>query len=131
MLYNEFILTTFLSCKKEKEIENSSIVGRWQLESVFNGYANGGNFQWNNVAVENSHILFFTKDELYNQKSVRGNGKECNGTYYLSDSDTLEINSDCNLHTLKMFVSELTDKSLILDFQGIEGIIRDRYVRIK
>lgn len=43
---------------------------------------------------------------------------------------TFWINAGYNLHTLKMYVSELTGKTLILDFQGEEGKIRERYVRI-
>ncbi len=126
-----FLLSSFSSCQSAKEIENSSIVGTWQLQSVFNGYVNGGNFKWNDVPLEQSHLLTFTKDGQYNQKNTNSNVKECNGTYLLPATDSVEINTDCNLEILKMFVSELSINTLIIDHQGREGKIRDRYTRIK
>lgn len=125
------ILTALSSCKKTNGIGNSGIVGKWQLQSVFNGYANGGNFEWNDVPFEYSDILTFTKDGLYNKKSFTGNTVECIGMYHLSASDTLEINSDCNLVAEKIFMSELTIKFLIIDYRGREGKIRYRYARVK
>ena len=101
------------------------------MKSIFNGYANGGNFKWNEVAFENSHVLSFTNEGLYFQKGFSGNVRECMGTYRLLPSDTLEINADCNIVTMKIFVSELTKESLIFDFQGREGKIRERYMAIE
>lgn len=128
LIFIALILTTILSCKKTNNIENVGLIGKWQLKEVFNGYANGGDYKWNIVAVDNSHTLTFGQNGQYILKeNVNGNNQECIGTYSLQTSNNLEVNSNCSMLTEKMFISELTANSLILDREGIEGKIRYKY----
>ena len=121
-------ITTIASCKKADIIEKVGIVGKWQLIEVFNGYANGGDFTWSPVSIDNAHTITFTQNGEYNKKdNLNGNNQECIGTYSFQTSNNLEVNSNCNTITEKMFVSELTTNSLILDQSVIEGKIRYKY----
>lgn len=127
-IFTVLILTTASSCKKTERIENVGIVGKWQLKEVFDAYVNGGNFTWNSVLIDDSHTLTFTKDRHYVRKeNINGNYQDCNGTYNLQTSNMLEVNSSCNTATEKMFISELTPHSLIIDRSGIEGKLRYKY----
>lgn len=114
------------SCKKL--VENNGIVGSWKIVEQFDGYANGGNFQWNSVPSENAHILSFTAEGKYQKaEMINGVQSNCTGTYFLHPDNKLEINSTCNTVTERAFVSERTTTTLILDCSGIEGVIRYKY----
>jgi hypothetical protein len=127
-IFTVLTVATISSCKKADIIENVGIVGKWQLKEVFDGYANGGNFMWSSVSNDNSHTLTFKQNGQYNKKdNLNGNSQECIGTYNFQSSNNLAVNSNCNTMTERMFVSELTTNSLILDQSGIEGKTRYKY----
>lgn len=124
------ILIAIVSCKKT--VENNGLIGNWKLIEQYDGYANGGNFQWNKIPSENSHILSFTSDGRYRKDETSGtNQNNCIGTYVLQPDNKLEINSTCNTAIERALVSELTSKTLILDRSGIEGVIRYKYSSTK
>ena len=124
-----FFIGVFSSCKKEK---NNGILGKWKLVEVYDGYANGGNFQWNNISNESSHTLEFSDNAQYiRQENINGNNQQCIGTYILQTDNNLEINSNCNTVTEKIKISEISSTVLIIDRQGIEGKIRYKYSAIK
>ena len=127
------ILLTFvvllISCKKDSD---NNILGKWKLVEVYDGYVNGGNFRWNNVANENSHTLEFSANGQYLRKeNQNGNVQQCVGTYTVDTENLLEINSSCNTVTEKIQITELTSASLIIDRQVREGKIRYKYSLIK
>lgn len=131
-IFAALILTTFSSCKKTGSIENVGIVGKWQLKEVFDGYANGGHFHWNNVSKGDSHTLEFVDNgQFFRKENKNGNFQNCTGTYHLQTDNNLEINSNCNTTIEEMKVSELTSTTLIINRQGIEGTIRYKYSAIK
>jgi hypothetical protein len=127
LIFGTIILfLTTISCKKS--VENNGLIGNWKLVEQYNGYVNGGNFQWNSVPSANSHILSFTASGDYQRtETINGTQFNCAGTYLLQADNTLEINSSCNTVTEKAFVSELTSKVLIIDRSVIEGVIRYKY----
>lgn len=131
LIFVVHLLTTTSSCKKTEKIENVGIVGKWQLKEVYDGYVNGGTFRWNSVSFANAHSLLFTQNGLYEKKeNISGNNQVCTGTYSLQTTnnlEVLEINSSCNTTIEKMFISELTTNSLIIDMSVIEGKIRYKY----
>lgn len=123
---------TALSCKKAVEVENNGITGAWKLVEVFDGYTNGGHFEWGNVAEISSHILLFTADGKFEQKeNLNGGFRICKGSYTFQNGNMLEVTTPCNTRIDKMLVSELTATSLIIDRQGIEGKIRYKYKAIE
>lgn len=125
------MITTF-SCKKANRAGNEGIVGKWELKEIYLGYANGGNFKWNPVSIDDSHILTFSKNGQYYRKEYRnGNNQECIGTFNIEPSYILEVNSGCYTTTEKMHVSELTTTLLIIDYSVMEGKIRYKYAAIK
>ena len=114
------------SCKKEDVVDNNGLTGRWLLVEVYSGYTNGGNFKWNSVPFQNSHSLEFTADGKYIRRENSGVGlPECTGTWQLLPDMTLAVNSSCENATMK--ISELTNTSLIIDYQVREGVIRYKY----
>jgi hypothetical protein len=128
-LYLLFCVLAFSSCKKES---NDGIIGKWKLVEVYNGYANGGNFQWNNISNENSHTLEFSSNgEYLREENINGNNQQCVGTFTLQTDNIIEIFSNCNSVTEKKKISELSSSLLIIDRQVIEGIIRYKYSGIK
>ena len=131
-IFAALLLTTISSCKKTESGKNAGIVGKWQLKEVFDGYANGGHFQWNNVSNDDSHSLEFADNgQFFRKENKNGNFQECTGTYQLQTDNNLEINSNCSTTIEEMKVSELTATILIINRQGIEGTIRYKYSATK
>jgi hypothetical protein len=126
------IFAAISSCKKTESIENVGLVGKWQLKEVFDGYANGGHFQWNNVSKDDSHSLEFAANgQFFRKENKNGNFQECTGTYQFQTDNNLEINSICSTTIEEMKVNELTSTILIINRQGREGTIRYKYSAIK
>ncbi len=125
-----FVQLITSSCKKS--VENHNITGEWKLIEHYNGYTNGGNFRWNTILPEHSHILSFTEDGEY-RKTTNSNVNQpaCNGTYLLQSGNVLQINSDCNARSENLIVTTLTVKTLIIDQPVMEGVIRYKYSAIK
>lgn len=128
LLFTVSISICFINFSCQKSVVNNGIAGKWKLIAVFDGYVNGGNFQWNQVIPENSHTLKFTSDGSY-QKAEMANGSQlnCTGTYVVKINNEIEITSICNTVTEKAFISELSPTILILDCSVIEGKIRYKY----
>ena len=103
-------------------------MGKWNLIEVYDGYANGRQFKWNKISTESAHYLDFKNDgDYFKKENVNGNFKECAGTFKIQNSNQLEINSNCSIGIEKGTISELSTSLLIIDRQGIEGIIRYKY----
>ena len=120
------ILMILFSCKKETG--NGNLIGKWNLIEVYDGYANGGQFKWNKISEESAHYLDFKNDGgYYKKENANGNFNECTGTFKIQNFNQLEINSNCNIGIERGTISELSISQLIIDRQGIEGIIRYKY----
>ncbi len=124
-------LVVLSSCKKTEGIQNQGIVGNWLLTEVYDGYANGGSFKWNNVSLEDSHTLTFTPDGKFTrQENETGNFQKCSGTYEFLYSKVV-VSTFCEILPDTLTISELKPTSLIIDRQGIEGTIRYKYKATK
>ena len=123
------LMTFFTACKKETTVQNNDITGKWKFVEQYDGYANGGTFTWYSIPTDYSNTLTFSQNGQYSKKAnSSGNFQECVGTYTISNSSSLEVNSNCNTSIEKMIITELTSTSLIIDRQGIEGKIRYKYL---
>lgn len=130
-LFSFLCLVTVSSCKKSETFKNNGIIGKWLLTEVYDGYANGGSFKWNDVALANSHTLEFTPDGKYTrQENENGNFQKCYGTYEFNYSNVV-VNTFCEIVPDTLKISELKPTSLIIDRQGIEGTIRYKYKAIQ
>lgn len=118
-------LLTITSCKKS--VDNNGLTGNWKLVERYDGYAMGGSFNWHSVAPEYSHILTFNSDGKYFKTEGAASQNNCVGTYLLQTDNRLEINSNCNTVTERVFVSILTPETLVIDRAVIEGTIRYKY----
>ena len=98
-------------------------VGSWQFVEQYQGYRNGGNFQWN--AIPNGSIWVLGQDSTFQEAN-----STCKGTYSLDSlKKQMTIRSTCNNYSVKY--SLLSADSFIIDRQGREGIIRDKYKKVK
>jgi hypothetical protein len=121
-------LTTFYSCSKDQTIENNGLLGKWLLEEIYSGYPNGGDFSWHSLPYDYSLTLeFTTTGQYFSQESHSGDLQQCSGTYQLLPANNLEVNSNCDTAVERMKISELTNRSLIIDRSGFEGVTRYKY----
>jgi hypothetical protein len=92
----------------------------------------GGNFQWNSIPPQYADVLSFSLGGRY-QKTMPAvaNNMKCLGTYIVRAGNKLEINTGCYTTPEKVFISELTPGTLILDQPGIEGVTRYKFTAIK
>jgi hypothetical protein len=127
LLATACVLVITAGCSKEI-ITGDDIVGKWRMESRYQGYLNGGNFQWNDVPDEQKSFLEFSEDGSF--KEYDG-ANDCSGTYAVASPKKLDVVSTCQLYPYVMNISKLTGKTLIIDWQGREGVIRDKYRRVK
>lgn len=141
-LFFVLILSTLFSCmaktpKSTKEPEAvlstvgsskiPSVEGRWKLTASFSGYVNGGDFKWHDVQKEQT-VEFKTGG---NFEMLDAPNPPCTGKYELLPEQKIKLNISCQQYEVQWSFSELTDSNLIFDFQGREGTIRKKYVRLK
>jgi hypothetical protein len=58
----------------------------------------------------------FNKDKT-NKRTESGSTRECLGTFELLKTDSLKLNTNCNIGVAANKVSELTITTLIIDYQ--------------
>lgn len=122
------LLLFFTSCKKENL--SGKIVGKWQIREVFNGYANGGDFQWSAVPAQYQTSLEFNASggfiETYPAGWMPG---QCTGTYSLLSEGEIQISSNCATipYQLEFAVS---NRVLTISYLVREGVIREKFVRV-
>lgn len=104
-----------------------SVEGRWQLTASFSGYVNGGDFKWHDTPKEQT--VEFKSDG--NFEMLDATNPPCTGKYELLPEQKIKLNISCQQYEVQWAFSELTDSNLIFDFQGREGTIRKKYVRLK
>ena len=59
------IILFLSSCKKE--ITANKLVGRWQIQQVYNGYAIGGDFKWSTIPNEYKSSIAFNRDGSFTE----------------------------------------------------------------
>lgn len=114
------------ACTDEKPVIKPGLVGKWIEVEVFQGYVNGGSFNWHLVAGENATVIEFAANGGYRESDAN---KNCTGTYMMLAGDSLEITSSCQTATRRYYISELTTNTLIIDVQVREGVVREKYHR--
>lgn len=121
------MLVTFIasSCNKKDSVD-ASIVGSWMLMEQYSGFANGGNFLWNEVAIEHSKVLYFAQVSYMESPVQPGAYPTCSGEYQRA-GNTLQVKTDCNTLTEEMTIKKLTTTQLILERTGREGQIQYKY----
>jgi len=121
-----FIGIGLFGCSKEES--SSGIVGTWQLIEEFEGYANGGNFQWSPVHEEDQIRLIFSGDGDYQQ--IRPGNAICEGTYLLQAGEILTIDTECQTKPYHQEIS-FEDAFLLLTYTGREGYVIQKYLRVE
>jgi hypothetical protein len=119
------------SCSSQKEqnlaTPEPQLFGKWQAVSQYNGYVNGGDFQWH--AINNGESIEFKNNGNYTQ--IDGSNPPCTGNFsWQPASQSIDLTVSCQMYPIKQKYSELNDNTLIIDMQGREGIIRLKYKKI-
>ena len=125
-------LMLWCACADPEKPTNDSLVGRWKLAEIYDGYFHGGSFSWNKVPANYSEIIEFGIDNQYFENVDSPDvQRRCMGSYRILSDTLVELESSCQTVLVKLKISELTPTTLIIDHQVIEGVIRNKYSAIK
>lgn len=125
LFYSIIICFIISGCSDDNN--KPGIVGEWKLTEIYDGYANGGNFTWTSVPDTYYEFINFTSNgQYFKSGDLDGTQTQCNGTYQLLPDNILQIESSCQTVLVNHKI-ELTEKTLIIDIQVIEGVIRRKY----
>jgi hypothetical protein len=125
------IMLFITSCNPEKAQNDVTpkpqLYGKWKAIEKYNGYINGGDFQWNTIT--NGESLEFKTNGDYIK--IEPSNALCTGKFsWQKASKSIELNVSCQVNTIIQKYSELNDNTLIIDLQCREGIIRLKYAKI-
>ena len=124
ILLTSLLALSLSSCTKESFDEK--IVGKWQIQEVYNGYANGGNFQWTAVPDQYRSIMEFHDNGTFTESS----GRYCTaGTYTVINDDQIQINSNCFVEPFILYVN-LSKKELTITHPVREGEVKEKFIRL-
>jgi hypothetical protein len=121
-----FIAIGILGCSKNED--SNGIVGKWQLIEEFEGYVNGGDFQWSPVPEEGQIILIFSGRGDYQQ--IRPGNAICEGTYLLQAGEIITIDTECQSEPYHQEFS-IEGEFLLLTYTGREGYTIQKYIRLE
>ncbi|MEN9612164.1 MAG: hypothetical protein RLZZ628_2978, partial [Bacteroidota bacterium] len=103
------------------------LFGKWKATEQYNGYVNGGDFQWNTI-IQGESLEFKSNGDFI---KIQAANTPCIGKFsWQQVSKSIELNVNCQANPIIQKYSELNDNTLIIDLQGREGIIRLKYKRI-
>jgi hypothetical protein len=124
------MITVLTSCKKENEVKNDGLIGKWQLVATLDSF-NGGS-TWVNVPAQAAHTLEFKTDGSFLKLEIPGGiNAICTGEYLSLPDNMIKVNSPCNPPNEMIKISALSPTQIILDRHGIEGIIKFKYKAVK
>lgn len=124
------IITVLTSCKKENEVKNNGLIGKWQLVATLDRF-NGGS-GWVNVPAQGAHTLEYKTDGSFIKLEVAGGiNAICTGEYLSLPDNLIKVNSPCNPPDEMIKISALSPTELILQRQGIEDVISLKYKAVK
>ena len=131
-LLSFLLLLVLLSCKKDKN--TNSLIGKWQLIEVYQGYSSstGGCLCWVAVPSSNADELeFFITGKYKLTKSLLSSATGCSGSYRVMTDSTINLTFDC--HTDPSIVEthkySKTLTELIIDNPFPGGYFRHKYRR--
>lgn len=127
-----FCLAIFSACKKETQPDIvTTIIGQWQLQKQFNGYANGGDYRWDSVPNNARKKIKFQGDNTFIESAPPGlTPIQCTGTYTITPDNHLILNSACNQSPLDFSLTDITSSELELSTSVREGVIKQRFKKL-
>lgn len=128
-----YLMVVFVlaSCAKSDNLSATVLQGKWELSETYNGYLNGGDFLWQNVAFENRHTIeMLVNGTLILKRNANGNNALCSGSYTVVDEVIVMFRSQCNAEVEKLKIMHLSSGSLVLERSVREGVIRYKYFRV-
>ncbi len=131
IIFSCILFSGLASCKKETVLKNETIVGKWKLVQTYDGYGNGGSFTWTNTPENYSKQIEFTATgQFYESYNLGGSLQTCTGTYQILADSTLEKKSSCSTMTESNKISKKSNTILILNYQGREGLMKEKYIPV-
>ena len=122
-----FVVAVVSSCSKRDEGSNS-IVGIWKEVEAYDGSWTNPNRDWQPVPDAYADHLEFSENFIYKQTST--GSAACMGTWQLTATDTLIVNSNCYTRPNEFKVEVLNSNTLICGITGICGPLKYKYKRI-
>jgi hypothetical protein len=126
LLFSPLLILFICSCNKESLSEK--IVGKWQIQERYDGYAMGGTYQWSSIPAQYQYYLEFSANGNFAEN--HWNFGQCDGTYSLVNENKLRINSSCYTTPVNLNIT-LSDNTLIITYNVIEGQIKEKFLKIK
>ena len=124
-LFTITISLMFFSCTKD-ELKDE-IIGIWRNIERFEGYGNGGDFQWHLVPEQFQENYQFDTNRDFFEFNPNGETR-CTGTFQILSANEVEINSSCYIGPITWDIS--IDKDIMLvTHHVIEGIIIEKFQR--
>ena len=114
----------FSSCKKGAD--DAALNGEWQLTARYDGYTNGGSFQWQAVPSTQVKTIRFETDGSFVEVDP-ANGQPCPGTYQVRGT-TLLLDSDCG-DPVQVRLDRFSGTTMELAYPVREGEVIERYAR--
>jgi hypothetical protein len=120
------------ACSDEAEVIDDLLIGKWKLTEIFDGYANGGTFRWNEVPGIYTEIIEFGSNREY-LESIDDNQQQqqCTGEYRILSETLLELSSSCQTEAIQIQINKINRTTLLLYSQGREGVLRYKYTLIQ
>lgn len=121
-----FLLLAMLaitSCKKDNSMPD--IVGKWVYYQYFDGYYNGGAFQWHNLQQIVDTLIFRSDGVFIESNSIAF----CGNKQYSKQNDIVTVKDSCGQKNINIY--SLSIDTLIIKQRVDEGYILDKYYRAK
>ncbi|HEV7620109.1 MAG TPA: hypothetical protein VGO09_00170 [Flavisolibacter sp.] len=119
----------YSSCTKEHI--PAKLSGKWQIQEIYNGYADGGDFQWSVVPEQYRDYIEFQQDSVYVVTLSPSSGSlKCFGSYKIINDHLISFKNDCQNSPSELPV-DLTNESLNITYRVIEGQIIKKYIRVQ
>lgn len=115
----------------ERKIKKSDLVGRWELTGTAVDRGNGGTITWNSLPQNYKDTLEFSPNKSFSQVTYDGYYlRTCTGTFRSANDQVIILNTNCSSAPEAVSVTELTDTSMVLNYQGRDGISKRKYETI-
>ena len=127
ILFTSLFALLLTSCTKESFDEK--IVGKWQIQGMYQPDARGQISWWNIPEQDRSVIEFYENGSFVENSPGSYSLNYCDGTYTLNTKDQIQINSTCNTVPFTLEVN-LTKKELTIIHQVREGQVKEKFIRL-
>ena len=111
---------------QSKKSAKASIIGKWKLAEIFQGYNNGGDFKWKHPA-GNSYTYQFWENGSFVQDGIN---TACLPATFIQKHSLLIISYKCSKVDTN-YIEKLSADTLTLKNKVLEGVTKLKFYRIR